>query len=87
MELSVLKARLSLRLRWDARAGRELTPFVGRQGEMSRLGELLNRAAGGSGQVATIVGEPGMGKSRLIHELVDSPVVSDWTVLEAGRNS
>jgi DNA-binding SARP family transcriptional activator/predicted ATPase len=87
IELFMLQGRSSLRLRWEARAGRELTPFVGRQGEMLLLADLLERAAGGAGQAATVVGEPGVGKSRLVHQLVNSPLVRGWTVFETGATS
>jgi len=66
VELFTLRAKTPLRLRWDARSARKLTQFVGRETEIVYLGKLLDRAARGSGQVTTIVGEPGMGKSRLV---------------------
>ena len=87
VELFTLHAKTALRLRWDARSARELARFVGREAEIVRLGELLERAAGGAGQVAAIVGEPGMGKSRLVHEFIGSPPASGWTVLETGTTS
>jgi DNA-binding SARP family transcriptional activator/predicted ATPase len=82
IELFTLQTKAPLRLRWDARSARGLTQFVGREAEVNRLNELLERAARGSGQVAAVVGEPGIGKSRLVHEFVKSPAVSGWTVLE-----
>jgi class 3 adenylate cyclase/tetratricopeptide (TPR) repeat protein len=45
-----------------------LTRFVGRQRELSLLQGLLGRAEAGQGQVVGIVGESGVGKSRLFHE-------------------
>ncbi|HXO29130.1 MAG TPA: adenylate/guanylate cyclase domain-containing protein [Thermoanaerobaculia bacterium] len=48
-------------------AGR-LSPFVGRERELAVLGELLEQAARGDGQVVGIAGEAGSGKSRLLHE-------------------
>jgi DNA-binding SARP family transcriptional activator/predicted ATPase len=87
VQLFALRAKAALRMRWDARSARELTRFVGRDPELARLGELLERAASGSGQVVAIVGEPGMGKSRLVHELINSQLASDWTVLETGTAS
>ena len=44
------------------------TTFVGRRREMSLLGSLLTEAQAGQGQVALIVGQPGIGKSRLLHQ-------------------
>ena len=47
---------------------RSLTPFVGREQERRTLRECFERAQAGQGQVVFIVGEPGIGKSRLLHE-------------------
>ena len=46
-----------------------LTKFVGRRREMEALQEVLERTRSGSGQVVGIVGEAGVGKSRLILEM------------------
>jgi class 3 adenylate cyclase len=51
-----------------ALAGARLSPFVGRERELAVLGELLEQAAAGEGQVVGIAGEAGSGKSRLLHE-------------------
>jgi class 3 adenylate cyclase/DNA-binding winged helix-turn-helix (wHTH) protein/predicted ATPase len=48
--------------------GRVLSPFVGREREMATLHALLAEAEAGHGQVVGIVGEPGLGKSRLVYE-------------------
>jgi predicted ATPase len=48
--------------------GRVLSPFVGREREMMTLHALLAQAEEGRGQVVGVVGEPGLGKSRLIYE-------------------
>jgi transcriptional regulator with AAA-type ATPase domain/tetratricopeptide (TPR) repeat protein len=57
--------------------GVALSRFVGRQHELATLRELLTRAEEGRGQVVGILGEPGVGKSRLLHEFRQS--------LEPGR--
>ena len=57
------------RSRLDATAGRALTEFVGREEEMAHLEAMLARAEAGRGQVLGVVGEPGVGKSRLLAEL------------------
>ena len=49
--------------------GAGLIPFVGREREMDMLLDLAARAEAGRGQVVGIVGEPGIGKSRLLCEL------------------
>jgi len=50
----------------SARGG--LSPFVGREREQAALEAALERAVEGDGQVVALVGEPGVGKSRLAHE-------------------
>ena len=47
---------------------RSLTPLVGREEELAQLARRWERAHGGEGQFVLIVGEPGLGKSRLIQE-------------------
>src|SRR5262249_3062068 len=46
-----------------------LTSFVGRQRELELLRETVDSAAAGHGQVNFVVGEAGLGKSRLLAEL------------------
>jgi class 3 adenylate cyclase len=48
---------------------RALTPFVGRDEELGLLARRWERARAGDGQFIQIVGEPGLGKSRLVEEL------------------
>ena len=51
------------------RAGqRHLTPLIGREEELAVLMRRWERARQGHGQLVLIVGEPGLGKSRLIEE-------------------
>jgi tetratricopeptide (TPR) repeat protein len=57
------------RTRLDVEAERGLTPFVGRDRELQLLLECFEKARAGGGQVVFIVGEPGIGKSRLLLEL------------------
>src|SRR5208337_5616675 len=47
---------------------RALTPLVGREDELTLLTRRWSRALAGEGQFVQIVGEPGIGKSRLIEE-------------------
>jgi DNA-binding winged helix-turn-helix (wHTH) protein len=44
-------------------------PFVGRDGELTRLARRLGEAAGGHGGLVLVAGEPGIGKTRLLEEL------------------
>jgi class 3 adenylate cyclase len=59
-----------LRRRLQAAVVRGLTRFVGRQHELDALHQALAQAAAGHGQVAALVGEAGVGKSRLAYEFV-----------------
>jgi class 3 adenylate cyclase len=72
MEVYELTGAGPLRSRLHAAAARGLTRFVGRDGELEQLREALARAAAGHGQVVAIVGEPGVGKSRLVWEVTHS---------------
>jgi tetratricopeptide (TPR) repeat protein len=61
-----------------------MTQFVGRQVEIEVLRGCLGAAGHGRGQLVALVGEPGVGKSRLCWEFTHSAPVADWLVLEAG---
>jgi tetratricopeptide (TPR) repeat protein len=50
------------------RASAAARPLVGRRSELAALGGLVASVAEGHGQLIGIVGEPGIGKSRLLHE-------------------
>jgi tetratricopeptide (TPR) repeat protein len=69
-------------MRFQAIAAYGLSRFVGRQAELQALHEALKRAAVGRGQIVAVIGEPGVGKSRLIFELTHSPPAQDWLVIE-----
>jgi class 3 adenylate cyclase/tetratricopeptide (TPR) repeat protein len=55
--------------RFEAAHGASLTPFVGRSSELNLLLDRWQKAKEGDGQVILLSGIPGVGKSRLIHEL------------------
>ena len=74
------------RTRLQAAAGRGLTRFVGRGVELEHLKGAQQLAGNGRGQVVAIVGEAGVGKSRLVHEFVHS-YPSGWLVLESNPAS
>jgi predicted ATPase/class 3 adenylate cyclase len=57
-----------LRTRLQVAARRGLTRFVGRQSEMAQLKQALGEAKAGHGQIVGVMGEPGLGKSRLFYE-------------------
>jgi class 3 adenylate cyclase/tetratricopeptide (TPR) repeat protein len=67
----------------QAFAARGLTPFVGRQAELAALHQAVERAGAGRGQVVAVIGEPGVGKSRLFAEFLASPLTEGWRILEA----
>jgi class 3 adenylate cyclase/tetratricopeptide (TPR) repeat protein len=76
------------RSRLMTRAARHgLTPFVGRAAEMERLTQVLEWVRAGHGQVVGVAGEPGVGKSRLVHEFTSSPRTSGWLVMESSSSS
>ena len=75
------------RTRLHAAAGRGLTRFVGRGVEQEQLRLALQLAGRGRGQVVAIVGQAGVGKSRLVHEFVHSRHTTNWLVLESSTTS
>src|SRR3989441_5659777 len=60
------------RTRLQAAAARGLTRFVGRGQELDHLRQALDKARGAQGQVVAVVGEAGVGKSRLLSEFIHS---------------
>ena len=52
--------------------GGRRTPFIGRDAEQAELGRWLDRAARGRGGLVLIGGEPGVGKTRLVEQLLDT---------------
>lgn len=75
------------RSRLQAAAARGLTRFVGRDGEIETLRQTLEHARAGRGQVVAVVGEPGVGKSRLFYEFTHSHRTADWLIVESGSVS
>jgi class 3 adenylate cyclase len=59
------------RTRLEVSRERGLTPLFGRDRELGSLSQMQGRAAGGQGAIALIVGDPGVGKSRLLYEFLD----------------
>ena len=75
------------RTRLQAAASRGLTRFVGREVELEHLRRALQLASEGQGQVVALVGQAGVGKSRLMHELIHSHQTAGWLVLESNTTS
>jgi class 3 adenylate cyclase len=66
---------------------RGLTHFIGRRAELKTLEHALSLAASGFGQVVAIVGDPGVGKSRLCFEFLGCPRIDAWRVLKTAAAS
>jgi class 3 adenylate cyclase len=87
VEVFELVGANTLRGRFQARVAGGLTRFVGRDTEVAALVQALERAGAGHGQVVAVVGEPGVGKSRLVYECVHSHRTQGWRVLESASVS
>jgi class 3 adenylate cyclase len=73
-------------------AARPVTPFVGREEELGLLARRWERAQAGEGQLVQIVGEPGIGKSRLVEEFRaklagTSHTWAEWSALQLLQNT
>ena len=75
------------RTRLQAFAARGLTPFVGRQAELTALHQALAQAGAGHGQIVAVIGEPGVGKTRLFHEFTQVSRPQGWLLLESSSAS
>jgi class 3 adenylate cyclase/tetratricopeptide (TPR) repeat protein len=73
--------------RLQAATARGLTRFVGRDAEVEQIRRAVALARDGHGQLVALVGDPGVGKSRLVYEFTHSPSTQDWLTLEAGSVS
>jgi tetratricopeptide (TPR) repeat protein len=87
VEVFELVGASAIRGRLQASAARGLTRFVGRQQELAALQQALEQAGSGHGQVVALVGEAGLGKSRLAYEFVHSHHTQGWRVLESASVS
>ena len=75
------------RSRLQAAVARGLTRFVGRDAELETLRRTSEQAGAGHGQLVALVGEPGVGKSRLVWEFSHSHRTQGWLVLASGSVS
>ena len=78
---------INTRVRIHALASRGLSKFVGREHEIETLRRAAAQVSSGRGQVVALVGEAGVGKSRLFMEFIQSSEAAGWLVLEAGSQS
>ena len=72
-----------VRSRLHAAAAHGLSPLVNRAAEVEQIHRALARAVDGHGSALVLVGEPGVGKSRLVWELTHSEQMHEWLVLES----
>jgi len=82
VETFVLVGVGPMRSRLQAAAARGLSRFVGRERELATLAAALEAAARGRGCGIALVGDPGVGKSRIVHEFVSREAARGWLVLE-----
>jgi len=75
------------RTRLQAATRRGLTRFVGRAAELEQLRRAQQLVASGRGQIAAVVGEAGVGKSRLVYEFTHSHRLQGWLTLESASVS
>jgi class 3 adenylate cyclase/tetratricopeptide (TPR) repeat protein len=87
VEVFELVGASAVRRRLQAAVARGLTRFVGRDTEYDAIRQALVRAEARHGQVVALVGEAGVGKSRLVYEVVHAPHVQGWLVLESASVS
>src|SRR5262249_3757612 len=82
-----LTGAAAVRTRLQGARARGLSRFVGRDAEMAQIRQAAERAGGGRGQIVAVVGDPGVGKSRLLYEFLHSHPRQGWLVLEASSVS
>src|SRR5215467_1067490 len=87
VEVFELISASGVRRRLQAAAARGLTRFVGRDQELVVMQQALAQASAGHGQVVALVGEAGVGKSRLVYEFLQSHHTQGWLRLESSSVS
>lgn len=80
-------AGAAARTRLEVSRARGFARFVGRDAEMKQLQRAVQEARAGRGQLVAVVGEAGVGKSRLYDELVNAHDMQGFLVLESGSVS
>jgi class 3 adenylate cyclase/tetratricopeptide (TPR) repeat protein len=83
VEVCELTGAMPTRTRLQAAAARGLTRFVGRQSELEALRQALEQTGVGHGQIVAVIGEPGVGKTRLFYEFTHAPRTSGWLILDS----
>jgi class 3 adenylate cyclase/predicted ATPase len=70
--------------RWQLRRARGLTPLIGRVQELAYLNDVWQRVSAGTGQCVGVVGDAGIGKSRLLYEFLSSAAATECRIIEIG---
>jgi class 3 adenylate cyclase/tetratricopeptide (TPR) repeat protein len=87
IEVYELSGAGPVRTRLQAASARGFSRFVGRDAEIEHVRQAAEQARGGRGQVVAVVGEPGVGKSRLYYEFIHSHRTQGWLVVESASVS
>jgi class 3 adenylate cyclase/tetratricopeptide (TPR) repeat protein len=87
LEIFELTGATTARSRLQAATTRGLSRFIGRDSELQAIERAQERARDGHGQVIAVVGEAGVGKSRLFWEFLRSHPEEDWLVLASSSVS
>jgi predicted ATPase len=83
LEVFELVGAGSPRTRLQAFAARTLTRFAGRQAELEAMRQAHELAGAGHGQLVAVIGEPGVGKTRLFYEFLCAPWTQGRLLLES----
>lgn len=62
-------------------------PMVGREEELQRIAQLLEKTRQGHGQIVALIGEAGVGKSRLMAEVVNRTTAHGWQIYSGACES
>ncbi|MDA1049714.1 MAG: protein kinase [Planctomycetota bacterium] len=93
LELFSVTGESKARSRLDLMEPTELTPLIGRDTELNIMRERWEQASESMGQVVLLIGDAGLGKSRLVHEIKghvgqsDREMVIEWRCSPYHRNS
>jgi class 3 adenylate cyclase/tetratricopeptide (TPR) repeat protein len=85
IEVAEIRRAATTRSRFDTAPGRALTRFVGREAELQQLVDAFTQVAQErTGRLVAIVGDAGMGKSRLVYEFLRTLAGKDVLALDGG---
>jgi class 3 adenylate cyclase/tetratricopeptide (TPR) repeat protein len=87
VEVYELAGAAAAKTRLQVAHARGLTRFVGREAEMAEVRRAAEEVRRGRGQIVAVVGEPGVGKSRLFYEFRHSHHIHGWLALESNSVS